>query len=115
MNDRNVRLRYDYIQHLRGPGGFDEKTIEAVSRHLAEFEAFIGCRDFFTLTNEDATGFQTHLRTRPRRNGSSKLSASSVVHTLSDVKAFYLWLAVTKREKRVDRAAIDYFNPPRRL
>lgn len=113
MNPANERLRREYIEHLRDARNLNDKTIDAAMRHLTEFEAFIRGRDFATLTKSQAKTFKEYVNQRPSKAGGEPLSASSVVHTLADIKAFYDWLSTTQGRK-IDPEAIARLSPPRR-
>lgn len=101
MNDESDQVRYRYFRFLKGR--VSDKTLDAAMRHLVEFETFNRCRDLVSLTETQAIAFRDHVQERPSLSGSKGLSASSIVHTLSDVKAFF------------DRAAAEYFAPSNRM
>lgn len=113
MNTANERLRHAYLEHLRHAKGLSDKTIDAAMRHLTELEAFIHGRDFADLTKSQAKAFKQYLQQRPSKAGAASLSASSIVHTLADLKAFFDWLSATHGRK-VDPEAIARLSPPRR-
>ncbi|WEK49021.1 MAG: tyrosine-type recombinase/integrase [Candidatus Kaistia colombiensis] len=114
MNDQNDQLRYAYRVHLNGADGYSTKSIDAVLRHIVEYEAFIKYRDFRYLTKEEVTAFRDYVLERPSQAKGGELSSRSIVQTLAHLKAFFLWLANKPAFRRMDRAAIDYFRPPRR-
>lgn len=114
MNPSNERLRHAYIEHLRDARKVSEKTIDAAMRHLSELERFIGSKDFEDLTKSDAKGFSDQVHQRPSKAGAETLSDSSIVHTLSDLRAFYDWLTTIKGRK-VDLETVARLTPSRRV
>ena len=103
MNPSNERLRHAYIEHLRDAKKYSEKTIDAAMRHLSELERFIGGNDFESLTKSEAKAFSDWVHQRPSKAGAETLSASSIVHTLSDLKALYDWLTTFQNRKLISR------------
>lgn len=114
MNPSNERLRHAYIEHLRDARKYSDKTIDAAMRHLSELERFTSGKDFGGLTKSQAKGFAEHLHQRPSKAGAATLSDSSIVHTLSDLKAFFDWLTTIKNRK-VDPEALARLTPSRRV
>jgi site-specific recombinase XerD len=114
MNPSNERQRHAYIEHLRDAKKYSEKTIDAAMRHLSELERFMGGKDFESLTKSDAKAFSDQVHQRPSKAGAGMLSNSSIVHTMSDLKAFFDWLTTIKGRK-VDLEAFARLTPSRRV
>lgn len=114
MNPSNERLRHAYIEHLRDARKHSDKTIDGAMRHLTELERFMSSKDFATLTKSQGKQFSDHLHQRPSKAGAETLSDSSIVHTLSDLKAFFDWLTTTKGWK-VYAESIARLTPSRRV
>jgi integrase len=113
-NAQNLILRYDYRIHLQEAQGADVKTVDAVMRAIAEFEAFVDDKDFAKLTTEEVIGFKRHIASRQRRQGDSTLSLSSVLHILHHLKGFFTWLRTREGYRRMDPDVPAFFSPPRR-
>lgn len=114
MNPSNERLRHAYIEHLRDAKKYSDKTIDAAMRHLSELERFMDGKDFGSLTKSEAKAFSDQVHQRPSKAGAETLSGSSIVHTLSDLRAFYGWLTTIKGRK-VDLEAVARLTPTRRV
>ncbi|MCX5568167.1 MULTISPECIES: tyrosine-type recombinase/integrase [Kaistia] len=114
MNPSNERLRHAYIEHLRDAKKYSDKTIDAAMRHLSELERFLDGNDFERLTKSEAKAFSERVHQRPSKAGAETLSDSSIVHTLSDLRAFYGWLTTIKNRK-VDLEAVARLTPSRRV
>jgi site-specific recombinase XerD len=114
MNPSNERHRHAYIEHLRDARKFSDKTIDAAMRHLSELERFLDGKDFESLTKSQAKAFSDHVHQRPAKAGAERLSASSIVHTLSDLRAFFNWL-MTIKGRKVDLEAVARLTPSRRV
>ena len=114
MNPSNDRLRHAYIEHLRDAKKYSDKTIDAAMRHLSELERVMGGKDFEGLTKSQAEGFSYHVHQRISKASTETLSASSIVHTLSDLKAFFEWLTTFKNRK-IDLEALARLTPSRRV
>jgi site-specific recombinase XerD len=113
MNPSNERLRHDYMTHLGEVKHNGDKTIDAALRHLTELERFMGGKNWESLTKSQAKAFFDHLHHRPSKAGAERLSDSSIVQTLSDLKAFFDWLTTIK-EQKVDLEAVARLTPSRR-
>jgi site-specific recombinase XerC len=114
MNPSNDRLRHGYIEHRRDAEKVSDKAIDASMRHLSELERFIHGKDFEDLTKAEAKAFADWVHQRPSKAGGEKLSDSSIVHTLSDVRRFYDWL-ITFKGRKVDLEAVARLTPSRRV
>ncbi len=114
MNGDKPGARSAYIEHLRDGKRHRNKTIDAAMRHLTELERFMDRKDFASLTKSQATRFTDYLLQRPSKGGSGTLSDSSIVHTLDDLRTFFIWLSTIKGQK-VDQEPIARLTPPKRL
>ena len=72
----------------------------------------MGGKDFESLTKSEAKAFSDWVHQRPSKAGAETLSASSIVHTLSDLKAFYDWLT-TFQNRKVNLEAVARLTPSR--
>jgi integrase len=113
MNHSNDQLRHGHFRFLKGR--VDNKTLDAKMRHIVEFEVFIDFRDFASLTEKQAIAFRDQVHERPSQRGAKHLSPSSIVHTLSNVKTFFEWLAKLKGQRRLNLAAVEYLTASNRV
>lgn len=109
----NERIKRNYFIFLREAHGRDEATIDGVAKSLARFEHATGWRDFGRFHREQAVNFKRQLAEAVNARTGERLSKATVLATLRDLRAFFLWLA---REpgfrKRIAYADADYFNLP---
>lgn len=113
MNHSNDQLRHRYFRFLKSR--VDDKTLDAKMRHIVEFEVFTDYRDFASLTENQAIAFRDYVHGRPSQRGAKHLSPTSIVHTLSNVKAFFEWLAKLKGQRRLNLAAVEYLTASNRV
>lgn len=115
MTAENAQVTYDYQNHLKEAGGLHEKTVDAVLRHIRQFECHIGEINFRKVTKERIASFKA-LRIKGVAEGEpDALSPSTIVHSFGDLKAFFTWLSEQKGYRNTDRNLAEYFNPPRHL
>ena len=112
-NAANERVKRDYFMFLREAHGRDEATIDGVAKSLARFEQSTGGKDFGRFHREQAVNFKAKLAEAVNARTGERLSKATVLATMRDLRAFFLWLA---REpgfrKRITYSDADYFNLP---
>lgn len=115
-NANNASIVYLYQAELRHGKGFELKTIDAILRHIWQFEAHAGSVDFRSVPRKMVEDFKDALITRTERRGKEGLSASTVVHTFGNLKAFFTWLSGQDGYRRSISAQLyNHFNSPRHL
>jgi integrase len=109
----NERIKREYFAYLREAHGRDEATIDGIAKSLARFEQSTSAKDFARFHREQAVSFKTKLAGTPNARTGEQLSKGTVLATMRDLRAFFLWLA---REpgfrKRLSYSDADYFNLP---
>lgn len=111
----NAQVIYNYQSQLKEARGLHEKTIDAALRHIRQFERHVGEIDFRKVTKDLIAGFKT-LRSKGVADGEpTALSASTIVHSFGDLKAFFSWLSNQHGYRSIERDLAEYFNPPKRL
>lgn len=110
-NAANERIKREYFHYLREANGRDEATIDAVAASIARFEASTRGRDFKRFHREQAVAFKAKLREAVNARTGERLSKATVLGTMRDLRAFFLWLA---REpgfrSHIAYSDADYFN-----
>jgi len=116
MNINNVSIVYLYQGELRHGKGFHPTTISGVLRHIWQFEEHTGSVDFRSVTLKMIEKFRDELISRAEKTGNEGLSASTIVHTFGNLKAFFTWLSGQEGYRRsITGRLYNHFNSPRRL
>ncbi|WP_336801099.1 tyrosine-type recombinase/integrase [Kaistia sp. MMO-174] len=113
MTVENDILRYRYQGFLEHAKGNSTKTIDSHLRAIVGFNQFQRGRLFGTITIEHIMAFRKHILEKVSQTTGEELSASTIVHTLGALQDFFHWL-VDSEFPKFDRAAIEYFTPPKR-
>jgi integrase len=116
MQTKNARILHSYQQHMQGPQGLHEKTIDARLRHILQFEAGLGGKLFRNITKEDINCFKSGLMAtdQDRVDNKTKKAAATIVQTCRNLKHFLNWLFEQKNFRSMDRTLSDNCNPTRR-
>lgn len=111
-NAKNERIKRAYFHYLREARGRHEASIDGVAKALARFEASTGYREFATFHREQAVAFKRRLDGQINIRTDERLSRSTVVSTLSSLRAFFIWLADQPGYRsKIRYSDADYFNP----
>ena len=109
-NAKNERVKRAYCDYLREAIGRDEATIDRILASIARFEASTMNRDFKRFHREQAVAFKRKLAEALNARTGDRLSKSTVLATVRDLRAF-LWVA---REpgfrSHIDYGDADYFS-----
>jgi integrase len=103
-NAKNERIKRAYCDYLREAIGRDEATIDRILASIARFEASTKSKEFKRFHREQAVAFKRKLAEALNARSGEPLSKSTVLATVRDLRAFFLWLA---REPGF-RSCIDY-------
>jgi integrase len=103
-NAANERIKRDYFRWLGEAKGRDEATIDAVARALARFEDSTRRTDFKKFHWEQAVAFRKRLADAVNARTGEKLSKTTMLAMLRDLKGFFEWLS---REPGY-RASLNY-------
>jgi integrase len=110
-NAKNERIKRCYCDYLRDAVGRDEATIDRVLASIARFEASTKGKDFKRFHREQAMAFKRKLADALNTRTGEPLSKSTVLATVRDLRAFFLWLA---REpgfrSHIEYGGADYFS-----
>ena len=112
-NAANERIKREYFRYLREALGRDEATIDGVAKSLARFEESTGGKDFKRFHREQAVAFKAKLASADNTRTGKRLSKATLLSTLRDLRAFFMWLAREPGFRSyVAYADADYFNLP---
>jgi integrase len=112
-NEANARIKREYFTYLREAQRRDERSIDAVAKALARFEAANGHKDFKKFHRAQAVAFKQRLDKQTATRTGKPLSRATVNSTLAALRAFFIWLAMQPGYKtRITYADADYFNLP---
>jgi integrase len=110
-NADNERQKRTYFAYLREAHGRDDATIDRVAASLARFEASTKARDFKRFHREQAVAFKAKLSEALNSRTGDRLSKATVLSTLRDLRAFFLWLAQEPGYRsKIAFSDADYFN-----
>ena len=110
-NAKNERIKREYFIYLKEAKRHSEPTVDAVAKALARFDADTKYRDFKLFRPEQAVAFKKHLAFHTAARTGEKLSKATLHSTLSQVKAFFHWLAGQPGYKsQLQYSDADYFN-----
>jgi integrase len=110
-NANNERIKRSYCDYLREAMGRDEATIDRVMASISRFETSTKGKDFKRFHREQAKAFKRELAEALNERTGERLSKSTVLATVRDLRCFFLWLA---REpgfrSHIDYGDADYFS-----
>src|SRR5258708_32456257 len=110
-NAPNERIKRDYFAYLKEALGRDEATIDGVAKSLARFEESTKAREFKRFHREQAVGFKAALGKATTARTGERISKATMLSTLRDLRAFFLWLAhLPGFKSHIAYADADYFN-----
>ena len=114
--ESNASIVYLYQGELKHGKGFHPKTINDILRHIWQFDEHTGSVDFRSVTRKAVEDFKDALISRAEKSGKEGLSASTIVHTFANLKAFFTWLSAQEGYRRSISARLyNHFNSPRHL
>ena len=110
-NASNVRIKREYLGYLKQAKGRDEATIDAVAKSLARFEESTGWKDFKRFHRGQAVAFKARLGEAVNGRTGERLSKSTMLSTLRNLREFFFWLAHQQGFKsHIGYADADYFS-----
>jgi integrase len=112
-NPANTRIKREYFDYLKEAKRRDEASIDATAKALARFEAATGFKDFRKFRREQAKAFKAKLNAETNVRTGKPLARATVHSTLSNLKAFFIWLASQPGYKsKIAYADAEYLNLP---
>lgn len=110
-NPANERIKREYFTYLSAALGRDEATIDTVATSLARFDASSRHRDYKGFHRELALAFKRELSAALNARTGERLSKSTVLGSVRDVRAFFQWLSREPGYRQhLTFADADYFN-----
>lgn len=112
-NPENERVKREYFHYLKEAHGRDEATIDGIAKALARFEDSTGRKPFKRFHREQAVGFKKRMADAINARTGERLSKSTLLATMRDLRAFFFWLAhLPGFKSHIAYADADYFNLP---
>ncbi|WP_203425240.1 site-specific integrase [Sinorhizobium sp. BG8] len=106
---------YLYQNELKQARGFNKKTVDAALRHIWQLDRHLGSIDFRKITRQAIAHYKDHLIESSRRPDGKSLSASTIVHALGALEAFFKWLSAQPGYRSIRSDLYAYFTAPRDL
>ncbi len=114
-NSDNLLIRHGYQIYLMSAEEFSEKTVIAALRHIAQFDNFTAHHNYSAITRDTVITFKRTLEAKRSAGTSDQRAASTIVHTLLDLKKFFHWLETVASAKPMPKGLSIYFAPSREL
>jgi integrase len=113
-NEKNERIKRDFLNYRKYAGQLSEKTIDRELAVLERFDVWNGRKDFARFHIEWAMGFRTHLEQAKTATG-KPLSKSTTRSIMAVMREFVLWLSQQDGfRSKIRPADAQYFNLSRR-
>jgi len=110
-NAENERVKHRYAIYMKEARRYDDQSVDAALAAIHRFEAHTKFRDFKTFRQEQAVSFKHHLAKQLNARTGKPLAKSTLLSVLSDLKAFFAWLACEKEyRRRLKETDAAYFN-----
>lgn len=107
VNDRTIHRWQTFA------GGLSEKTVVQHLAAIRYFEKFLEGKPFAKLTTDDFAAVRDDLKRRANVDAEDSMSASSIKHTVSHIRAFCDWLLTQDGYKRLPRDFAGYLKLPK--
>jgi integrase len=110
-NPANERWKTEYLDFLKEAYGRNEATLDRIAKSIDRFEESTGRKDFRLFHRKQAVAFKAKLASMRNARSGESLSKATILATLSDLRAFFLWLAREPGFKsHIHYRDADYFN-----
>lgn len=110
-NANNERIKRQYFIFLKEAKRQNESSVDAVAKAISRYEAYTKYRDFKAFHYQQAIAFKADLAKQTNQQTGKPLSKSTMNSTLSQLKAFFQWLAMQPGYKsRLNYTEMDYFH-----
>ncbi|CAH0343026.1 tyrosine-type recombinase/integrase [Rhizobium sp. CECT 9324] len=113
MNDLNAFAIHGYQVYLLEGKGRNEKTVDAILRHIWQFTELCGNADFRHVDIDQIVRYKTKLQAI--ENDGAGLSASTIVHAFADVRGFFKWLRKQADYTEIAEDVLEYFTASKQL
>lgn len=111
-NEKNERIKLDYLTFLEQAKHLSEKTTDDVAAALDRFQDTTVRRDFAGFNKHQAIRFKKVLAESKNPQTGAPLAKTTIHSQLAHLKAFYLWLAGQPGYRRtLSYSDAEYFNP----
>jgi len=113
MTYSNPGIIFEYQPQIIHAEGKADATLDAALRHIWQFDEFTGQMDFREVTKDIITKYKDWLSGDIEDGRQSR--ASTIVHTLYDLQAFYKWLPNEPGYETISPNLHMFFTPSKRL
>lgn len=108
FNPLNEKLKKQYEEALLHGRHRERRTVDAAWKAITLFERFTGRQTFTAFSGEQAKGYKNFLAKQVNEKG-EPLSLATVRANLSNVRDFFLWLALHPQVgRKVDGRAVEF-------
>ena len=107
---KNVRIKHQYLRHLRDAKRRASKSVDQASAAISEFEESTNYKDFALYRIEQATRYKRLLSEQVNSLTGKPLAIATVYSRLMAVKAFFQWLSERAGYRKINYSDADYFN-----
>jgi len=114
-NPENIAVCFEYQTYLKQVEGFSDKTVVSILRHIALFDVFTNHQNYTAIRRDMVIGFKKFLEGKLSAKDNEQRSASTIVHTLINLRKFFHWLENKSGVKSVEPDIGDYFSPSREM
>ncbi|MCP3660110.1 MAG: site-specific integrase [Bacteroidetes bacterium] len=110
-NAENERIKRKYFIYLKEAFKKSQSTIDNIRKSLTRYEQFTEHKDFKTFSKKKAMDFKNHFLKAKNKQTNQNISKSTVLSTMKNLEAFFLWLAQQAGYKKIiNKLHIDYFS-----
>lgn len=110
-NADNERVKRRYFDYQKEAMRKSESTIQAISGAIHRYEEYTNFRGFGHFNKEAAMAFKKHLAGSLAVRDHQPLSKSTVQHTLSALKEFFIWLSRENGYRsKINLSDVEYLN-----
>ena len=107
----NERVKHRYAIYMKEARSYDDQSVDGALAAIHRFESHTNFRDFKTFRQEQAVSFKHHLARQLNARTGKPLAKSTLLSIMSDLKAFFTWLACEKAyRRRLKETDADFFN-----
>jgi integrase len=108
----NPRMLHKYLVMMRHARGRSETTITQIAASIADFEAFVGKKDFRKFKPGWAINYKAELNSRISKSTGYKLSVHTIVSRLRHLMGYFVWLSQQPGYRsRINYSDVQYFSP----
>lgn len=110
-NSENERVKKDYFIYLKEANRKAKTTINGVRKSILRYEEYTKLKPFKSFNKDQAIAFKKHLMSVVKSQSGEPLAKSTILSTLNNLKAFFIWLSYKPGFKsNIHFPDIEYLN-----